>query len=186
MGTAIAGIILGLFELLFGRKLFWVLVAIGGFLLGWFLVPAVWETVVLWERVLIGLLVAVVFALLSLLFVRVMVTVAGFFAFGAAAVMLVRYLGAEAAAGSVAFWLAYVIGGLVGAALLFLYLDWALIVLTSLGGAAAAAGGIIHVAGGGPYWVEWVLFVVLAVVGIGVQARMFKARSYSGRRRLVR
>ena len=41
MGIAVAEIIAGLVELLFGRRLFWLFVAAGGFLVGWFLAPAI-------------------------------------------------------------------------------------------------------------------------------------------------
>jgi len=178
MGTAIASIILGFVELLFGRKLFWVFVAIGGFLIGWFLVPAIWPSLVTWQRIVIGIILAVVFALLSLLFLRVMAAIGGFFLFGAAAVVFIRYLGAEAAAGSGAYWLAYIIGGLIGAILIFIYLDWALVVLTSLAGAGAAARGILYLADARGGWLEGVLFVILAAVGIAFQAWTFRSGRY--------
>lgn len=184
MGSAIAAIILGLIELVFGRKLFWILVALGGFLLGWFLAPAIWDSMVTWQRILVGVILALVFALLSLVFLRIMVSLAGFLFFGAAAVGVIRYLGVEAAGGSVTFWVAYAIGGLIGAVLLFVFLDWALIVLTSLAGAGATAGGILYLADAEATWLEVVLFVVLAAIGIGVQAWMLRSRpSMVGRRR---
>ena len=39
MAAAIVAILIGLVETFMGRRLFWLFVAIGGFLLGWFLVP---------------------------------------------------------------------------------------------------------------------------------------------------
>jgi Domain of unknown function (DUF4203) len=173
MGAAVAGIILGLLELFFGRRLFWIFVAIGGFLIGWFLAPAIWPSLVTWERIVIGLVLGVVFALLSLVFLRVMVALGGFFLFGAAAVVLIRYLGAEATAGSASYWAAYIIGGAAGAVLLFVLLDWALIVLTSLAGAGAVAQGLVYVADTGRRWVEPLLFVILAAIGITFQGWSF-------------
>ena len=173
MGTAVASIILGFLELLFGRRLFWIFVAIGGFLVGWFLAPAIWPGMVTWERIVVGIVLAVVFALLSIILLRVMVAIGGFFLLGAATVVFVRYLGAEVPDGSTIYWIAYVVGGLIGAVLLFTFLDWALILLTSIAGAGAAARGIVFLAEGGR-WLEAILLIVLAAVGIVFQARTFR------------
>ena len=183
MGVAIAEIIAGFLELLFGRRLFWLFVAIGGFLIGWFLAPAIFHSMVTWERIVIGIVLGLIFALLATWFTRFMVAAAGFFLFGAVAVVLVRYLGAHAPSGSTAFWVAYVIGGLVGAVLLSLFFDWALIILTSVAGAGAAAQGIVHFVTGHPRWLELVLFIVLAVLGFAYQGWSFRGH---GRRSLGR
>ena len=90
-----------------------------------------------------------------------MVTAAGFFFFGTVAVVLVRHFGAHASSGSTAYWVAYLIGGLVGALLVSIFFDWALIILTSLAGAGAIAPGIVHFVTHHPQWLEVILFVVL-------------------------
>ncbi len=177
MGAPIAAIVLGFIELLFGRKLFWIFVAIGGFLIGWVLVPEIVPDMATWLRIVIGLVAGVVFALLSIPFTRVMVAVAGFFIFGGALVMTVRVLGPDIASGSAGYWAAFIVGGLIGAALLFIALDWALIVLTSLAGAGAVSRGIVNLAPDQAVWVQVVIFVILAVLGIAVQARVFASES---------
>lgn len=188
--TGIVAILLGLALVFFGRRIFWLFVFIGGFLLGWFLVPAIFPDAATWLALLIGVIVGIVFGLLAILFARVMVAIAGFFVFAGGAVLLIRFLGAEAPAGSAAYWVAYIIGGLVGAILLFVLFDWALIVITSLAGAWAVAGGIGSFVEGDPAWLHVILFVVLAAIGIAFQAWTFRAyppsygRGYGRRRAL--
>ncbi|OFV84787.1 MAG: hypothetical protein A2W26_08445 [Acidobacteria bacterium RBG_16_64_8] len=81
------------------------------------------------------------------------------------------------AAGSWAYWLAYIIGGLIGAIPIFIFLDWALMVLTLLAGPGAAARGILYVADARGGRLEGVLFVV-AAVGIVFQAWTYRGGRY--------
>ena len=171
MGTAIAEIIAGFAELLFGRKLFWILVGIGGFLIGWFLAPAIWHSLLTWQRVLIGIVLGLGFALLAHWFIRFMVALAGFFSVGTLAVVLVRHLGAHVSSGSVSYFVTFIVGGLVGAVLLGMFFNWALLILTSLVGAGSVAIGIVHFVSHHPHWLEVVLFIILAVLGFAYQAR---------------
>jgi hypothetical protein len=191
MGTAIAQIVVGLIETLFGRKLFWLFVAIGGFLVGWFLAPALWDTfhdgdsLDLWIRLAIGLGSAVVLGFLAFRFTRVMVSVAGFLIFSTAVVLAVDYFGGELVRGSRNYWIVFGCGGVVGAIILGLLFDWALIVLTSLFGAGATADGILYLvhpdsptaADPGPAkWIEGVAVGVLFLIGLAVQISMRRRR----------
>jgi hypothetical protein len=179
VATAIVGIILGAIELLFGRRLFWLFVGIAGFLIGYFLAPAIFHNMSTLLRVLIGVGIGVVFAILAIFFTRFMVAVAGFFIFGPAVVVLIRDLGANAPDGSTWYWVTYAIGGVIGFILLWAFFDWALIVLTSLAGAGGIIQGVRSLTTISPTW-QIILYVVLAVIGV-----IFQARSYS-RRRLAR
>ena len=132
---------------------------------------------------MIGVFLGLLFALLATWFTRFMVSAAGFFIFGAVAVVLARHLGAHAASGSTSYWVAYLIGGLVGAIVLSVFFDWALIVLTALAGAGASAQGIVRFVTHHPRWLEVILFVVLAALGFAYQARSFRGH---GRRLLGR
>jgi MFS family permease len=184
LGTAIAQIVVGLIENLFGRKLFWLFVAVGGFLVGWFLAPGIWSTIheggtlELWVRLVIGLGAAVVLGFLAFKFTRIMVSLAGFFIFAAAAVLVVDYFGGNVASGTRNYWIAYGCGGVVGAVILGLLFDWALIVLTALFGAGAAVDGVMYfftpenptVANPAPAkWIEGVAVGVLFIIGLVVQ-----------------
>jgi hypothetical protein len=176
MAAAIVAIIIGALELFFGRRLFWLFVAIAGFLIGYFLAPVIFPSMSTLLRVLAGVGIGILFALLALFFTRFMVAVAGFFIFGSAAVVLIRDLGVSAANSSTAYWVAYGIGGVIGFILLWAFFDWALIVLTSVAGAGGIVQGLRELTSLSATW-QIVLFVVLAVIGIVVQAR-----SYSGHR----
>jgi hypothetical protein len=61
----------------------------------------------------------------------------------------------------------YIIGGIIGAVLLFVLFDWGLIVLSSLSGASLIVHSVTFQSRALP-----LLFAVLVVVGIVVQARM--------------
>lgn len=176
MGVAIAEIIVGFFELLFGRKLFWAFVAIGGFLGGWFLAPAFFHSLVTWERILIGGALGLLFGLLARRFVRSMVALAGFFFIGTAAVVLLRHLGPHLSSGSTSYWIAYIVAGLAGAVLLGVLFDGALIVITAVAGAGAAAIGVVHFVHSHPRWLQVVLFLVLVALGSTYQAWRFRRR----------
>jgi hypothetical protein len=179
MGVAIGQIIVGLIESFFGRKLYWVFVALAGFAIGWVLAPAIFGGLATWALVLIGAVMGVVFALLSVKFMRFMVSVAGFFAFGPVTVLVVRWLGAEAVRGSVVWWIAFVLGGLVGFFVMLTLFNWALIVLTSLVGAGSAATGISHFVTNEPKWLQIVIFVVVFALGALFQARALRSRKRS-------
>ncbi len=189
MGTAIAQIVVGVIESLFGRKLFWLFVAIGGFLVGWFFAPAIWATVhddstmELWVRLVIGLAAAVILGFAAFKFTRIMVSLAGFFIFGAATVLAVNYFAGDdtLVRGSRDFWIAFGVGGVVGAIIMGLLFDWALIVLTALFGAGATADGIMYfftpenptAADPAPEkWIEGVVAGVIFIIGLSVQIAM--------------
>ena len=160
MGAAIGQIVFGLIESLLGRRLFWIFVAIGGFAVGWFLIPGFFDGIETWARILIGVVVGVVFAVLALWFTRFMVAVSGFFLFGTVTVLVVRWLGGEAIHGSTAYWIAFLVGGVVGAIIVGIFFNWALIILTSLVGSGSVATGITYLVSEGTIWLQVVLFVV--------------------------
>lgn len=175
MAVPIAAIVVGAVVLFFGRRLFWLFVGIAGFLIGYFLAPAIFPSMSDVLRVLVGVGIGIVFALLAIFFARFMVAVAGFFTLGPAAVLLIRYLGADAPDGSALFWVAFVVGGVIGFVLLWAFFDWALIVLTSLSGAGGIVQGIRELTELSSTW-QTVLFVVLAVIGIAFQAWSYRSR----------
>jgi hypothetical protein len=193
LGMAIAQIVVGLIETLFGRKLFWLFVAIGGFLVGWFVAPAIWESthdsgsLALWARLVIGLAAAVILGFAAFRFTRIMVSLAGFFIFGAATVLAIRYFGGDGVlpTGTRDYWIAFGVGGVVGSIIMGLLFDWALIVLTSLFGAGATVDGILYFftpdnptsADPAPAkWIEGVAVGVLFVIGLAVQISMRRRR----------
>jgi hypothetical protein len=181
VGVAIGQIVIGLIEALFGRRLYWVFVALGGFAVGWGLASWVLHDVATWVWVLIGAAAGIVFALLSLKFTRFIVAVAGFFAVGAITIELARWLGAEVANGSSSYWITYAVGGAIGFLVILALFDWALIVLTSLAGAGATATGINYFVPNEPRWAQVTIWVAVFAIGVYVQSRSLPRRRVAGR-----
>jgi uncharacterized membrane protein YsdA (DUF1294 family) len=122
----IAGIIL----LLFGRRLFWLFVAIAGFMAGWTFARENLDIHPETTLMLVAVVVGLIGALVAIFLQRAAVALAGFFSGGYLALSLAVSLGHKSA-GTFAF----IIGGIIGAILLWVVFDWALILLSSLTGA---------------------------------------------------
>jgi hypothetical protein len=154
-------ILVGIAMLLFGRRLFWVFVAGIGFVSGALLAAEFLGEQEAWVVLVAAAVVGLVGTVLALLAQKIAIGIAGFLAGG--------YLGhiiAENMGGGEYAWLVFVVAGVVGAVLLIALFDWALILLSSLTGAAVVSQ---HV----PWETPWpaVTFLVLLVVGLAVQIR---------------
>lgn len=123
--------IIGLLLLLFGRRLFWFFVAAAGFVFGLFLAQEYLAVESPWLALAIALGAGLAGALLSFLLQKVAVAAAGFASGAYLGSLLANALGFEYLA-----WIGLVIGGVLGAVVLLLVFEWALIVLSSLLGAA--------------------------------------------------
>jgi hypothetical protein len=166
---ALTQVILGSIQLLLGRRIFWLMVGIAGFLVGLYVTIYTLNTPA-WLKLLIGLGVGLIAALLAVVIQKPMAAVFAFFAFGLAAVLFSSALGVER--GSSLYWIVFVIAGLVGAIMVFILFEWALIIGTSLIGAGAATAGLAVLlkfpANGLP---ALILFLVLIAIGISSQSR---------------
>src|SRR4051794_37808336 len=129
--------IVGTIVLLFGRKLFWLCVAAVGFAAGVEVVPHL----VAQPSPLLALTFALVLgfagALLALFLQKIAVGIAGFVAGGRLALTVAAAFMADAAHN---YWLTFIIGGVVGAILLLVLFDWALVFLSSIVGAYLIQG----------------------------------------------
>jgi len=159
----------GLILLFLGRQIFWVFVAVVGFVMGMEfaaqLIPASGELTVL----LVALAAGILGAALAYFFYNVAIAAAGFLAGGRIGVELI---GGLTAPSSQATWLAFIAGGIVGAILLMLIFDWALIVISSLLGASF----IVQQMPTTPS-MSTVVFIALVIVGIAVQSQMTRRGS---------
>jgi Domain of unknown function (DUF4203) len=157
----VAGIIL----LILGRELFWVFVAALGFVTGMDLatrlVPDAGPLLVLVAAIGLGVLGAV----LAYFFYQVAIAVAGFVAGGRLAIAVAAGLTPLSMQST---WVAFVIGGVIGAVLLLLIFDWALIVISSMLGAAF----IVEATAQNP--LRSLLFIALVIAGIAVQASLMR------------
>jgi|SRR5579859_6846900 len=159
-------ILAGLAILFFGRRLFWLFVGCVGFIVGFELAGDMLLGQPAWVILVIALVVGVLGAIASVFLQRIFVVVAGFFAGGYCLFTLapaVLHTQAE-----VVLWIAFAVGGLIGAILSIALLDPALIILSSLAGATAVSQNL-------PLepQARTVLFIVLLVLGIGVQAGQY-------------
>jgi len=172
MGEFIGQIVLGLFETVLGRRLFWLFAMIGGFLIGWYFFDAItglgW-----WGRLVLGIIFAIVLAVVAHKRLKLAIAIAGFFIFGAAAVKWFQFLGVDVTMGNGAWWTVFLIGGAVAAALLTYAFDKALIVFSSLTGGGATATGIDNFVNL-PKWSSAVIAVVLVIGGVLFQTKDMK------------
>lgn len=161
--------ILGTLILFFGRRLFWLAVGVLGFLMGVQLAAELLAEAQLAIQLLAAAAAGVLGAILAVVFQRVAFVIGGFLA-GA-------YLAHGVAVGvgsnpePQVIWFA--VGGVAGAVIAAILMDWAIIALTSLAGAGAIVN-TLDVSDG----VTALLFVILAAVGIAAQAWHFRPHKH--------
>src|SRR6266700_8306509 len=128
----IFSVLIGVVVLFFGRKLFWLCVAAIGFAAGVELAPRLVQEPSVLLSLTIALLLGIIGTLLALLLQKIAIAVVGFLAGG-------KLAGAIAAAFFVHHTqystIVFVIGGILGAILILVVFDWALIVVSSFIGA---------------------------------------------------
>jgi hypothetical protein len=176
---AIVNLLLGVVLLFLGRRLFWLFVSVAGFLVG----MEIAERFVAGPqgmKLLIALAAGILGAMIAIFLQKAAITIAGFVIGSYLTVELVREsaLFPKALVGmhGTAFYVPYIIGGIIGAVLLFVLFDWGLIVLSSLSGASLIVHSITFQRHALP-----LLFVVLAAIGILVQAGMkHRSRAQAG------
>jgi hypothetical protein len=172
-------LVLGIILLLFGRRAFWIFVAIAGFIAGLTFATQYMtgqpELVIL----LIAIAAGVIGAILAIMLEWLAILIAGFLAGGYLATTLAVSLGLTLAAGN---WVIYIIGGVIGVILVAALFDWAIIILSVLLGADLIVS-VLNIPSSTFYWV---IFLGLIVVGIIVQAgywhRRYPVQRTRGRR----
>jgi hypothetical protein len=165
----IVGALIGVIVLFFGRKLFWLCVAAVGFAAGVEIAPHLVHQPSMLLQLTIALVLGVIGAVLALFLQKIAIAVLGFLAGG-------RLAGAIAAAFFVHYGqhstIIFVIGGIVGAILMLVLFDWALIVASSLIGAHLIQSAIVLPPSG-----STIVFIGLTVIGTLVQtASMGRSR----------
>ena len=159
----IFNIILGIILLLFGRKLFWLFVAVAGFIVGIEFAAMFLADKPQWVLLLVGFATGSLGAIVAIFAQRLAFALAGFYAGTFLTLLLIQpFISSEVI---LIFLLA---GGLIGAGLSFWILDPALIILSCLIG----AGAIVKAMGTGQM-PSAVIFVLLVSVGIFTQTKLF-------------
>ena len=160
--------------LFFGRRLFWLFVGCVGFIVGFELAGNMLQGQPVWVILVIALGVGVLGAIASVFLQRIFIVVAGFFAGGYCLSTLAPM--AFDAKGEIIPWIAFAVGGLLGAILTAALLDPALIIMSSLAGATAVSQNVPLNPSA-----QRLLFVVLLVAGILVQAGQYARETKSQR-----
>ncbi len=166
----IVNILLGIGLLVAGRKLFWLFVAAAGFVAGAQLTIRAWNGPE-WMALVVGIVVGLIFAGLAMFVKSLAIGIAGFLAGGSILLGLAGLFGLGSGASG---WIIYIIGGVIGIILLSQLFDWAIIILSSLGGATlitqafsmkAALGGLA--------------FLVLIVIGVIIQVSTWQKEKHN-------
>ncbi len=160
---------LGIVLLLFGRRAFWIFVAVAGFIAGLTLATQYLSGQSELVIVLIAIVAGVIGAVLAIMLEWLAILIAGFLAGGYLATTLAVSLGLTVAAGN---WVIYIIGGIIGLILVAALFDWAIIILSVLLGADIIMS-VLSIPSSTYYWV---IFLGLIVVGIVVQAGIWHRR----------
>jgi hypothetical protein len=163
--------IVGLFNLLLGvgllvagRRLFWLFVAAAGFVLGAQLTIRTFHGPE-WLGLVVGIVVGILFAVLAIFLRAIAIGIAGFLAGGAILLGLAQIFNVNVGNYT---WLVYLAGGLIGVILVSLLFNWALITLSSLGGAGLIVRELVDMFGLQAGLVS-VVFIVLVIVGVVIQ-----------------
>jgi hypothetical protein len=158
--------VVGAAILILGRKLFWVFVGAIGFVLGMDIAGHFLQGRPDWLILIVAFGTGIIGALLALFLQRAAILVAGFFSGGHIAITLLSISGWQL---SLPSWVPFIIGGIIGAVLLYSLFDWALVFLSSLSG----AGLIVQSFPLTPQ-TQGLVFIGLVVLGVFIQAGLMK------------
>ncbi len=158
---ALLNLVIGAILLVAGRKLFWLLVAGIGFVIGVMLATRFFNGNEL-TMILAGLVLGAIFALLAIFLESVAIGIAGFLGGGYVLLSIAGILGLDR--GGIGSWIIFAVGGIIGIILVALLFSWALITISSLAGASmvVAAFGMTAAAAG-------TVFLVLVIAGVLIQ-----------------
>ncbi len=163
----IANIVVGLALLILGKRLFWLFVGAIGFIGASNAAAAHFRGLPDWQVLIICLAAGILGALLAFFFQKAAILLVGFYTGGYLAVSLLTMLKVTLPGGLP--WAPFIIGGLLGAILLYLLFDWTLIVLSSFAGAAFIAQTVQPT--GIP---SEIVLIALFLAGILIQGSMMK------------
>jgi hypothetical protein len=154
--------------LVLGRKLFWLYVAILGFVTGLTVASRLFNVQPEWLQLVIAIGFGILGAVLAYFFQEIAVAVAGFLVGAYVALTLVaNFAGNAVQNGDTLNWVLFFAGGIIGAVLAVMLFDWALIILTSLAGALLVTEGLAITG-----TVGWLVAAGLFILGIIIQANL--------------
>jgi hypothetical protein len=166
VSSTVVNLLIGIALLLLGRKLFWLFVAVAGFVLGLVIAPLFLSGQPDWVVLLVAIGVGILGALLAVVVQEIAIAVAGFIFGGYGLLSLLEIINLNPGEWG---WIVFITGGIIGAVLVLYLFDPALIVLSSLVGA-----NLISLALNLDPPIDLVVFVVLCIIGIVFQAGLLR------------
>jgi hypothetical protein len=163
---ALFRVLSGALLLCFGRRLFWLFVGLLGFFAAFGFASKFFSEQSQLVTLTIALVAGLIGILLAIFLQRVAIAVAGFLAGGMFAVELLQMTGWQIHPS-----IAYIVCGVIGAILISILFDGALILLSSLIGAMLITRSLTL-----QPLIEAVLIAVLVVIGILIQSRLLQRR----------
>lgn len=160
---AVLRFVAGIGLLVLGRKLFWLFVGGIGFVAALALAARFFDSMPEWLQILLALGVGLVGALVAVFLQKAAIGVAGFLGGGLILGGLLGLLGVDLA--GAAWFVVFVIGGVLGVILVAAAFEWALILLSSLAGASILVEALSL-----SRPVELMLFLGALAAGIVIQA----------------
>jgi hypothetical protein len=161
-------ILMGIALLVVGRRLFWLFVGLIGFVTGIHVAAHFFSGQSEWMVLAIALTAGVLGALIALFLQWLAIGLAGF---SAGAYIIASLLHVSGWGTSGIGWIFIFVGGILGMLLIIVLFDWALIILSSLAGAALITE-TAHLNWG----VAAVLFIALVIAGMVIQSHLMKPR----------
>jgi len=162
-------LVLGIILLTTGKKLYWLFVAVIGFIIGLSLTTQYVQLDPPWLVYLVALGAGLIGALLATFLQHLAIALVGFIVGGYGAMYLVGLFGITAQAMT---WMAFIIGGIVGLLLVASVFNWALYILSAWSGATLVTEAI-----GMMGTVGMVVFFALFVLGMIIQVGLFRDRA---------
>jgi hypothetical protein len=157
-------IIIGLLLLIFGRKLFWLLVGGIGFFAGSYLASILFHASAEWVSIIFALVVGFIGAMLAQFVQKVGIGLAGFIIGG---MVLSGMISGLLGSLDIPQWVFFLVGGGLGVLLIVLLFEWSLIVFSSITGA-----WMITQAMSLSFLSSAIIFIVLFFGGVSLQFRM--------------
>jgi hypothetical protein len=161
----IINFILGIPLLIWGRKAFWLFVGTIGFITGFWLAQQYLTVNVEWVLILVGIALGLAGVFFAIFLQKLSITITGFLAGVYIMMSAVKMLSFNAGPWN---WFIYIIGGMIGTFLVIAIFDWALIILSSLVGAALISQASFRMAelDNLP---RSLIFLVLLIIGLVLQ-----------------
>ncbi len=157
-----------------GRKLFWLFVGVIGFIIGVEIATRFFHGSDL-ITLIAGLGLGVIFAVLAIFLETLAIGIAGFLGGG---YILLSFAGLFGLDKGLMTWVIFIVGGIIGAALIASLFDWALIIISSLAGSSMILNAF-HFG----RLIAALIFIVLFFIGVAVQAATLSQEKRGERRR---